>query len=412
MEEAENKGLGTDIRQTKGFLLGSISSGHGVFHWYIQSFWVILPSLAKDMALSPVQVGSLITMRELVSGLIGLPAGLVTDMLRRRWRIIMAGCIGLLGLAYSLLSLAPNYPLVLMAMLVVAIPSSVWHLPAMTALSQHFTQRRGLALALHGVGGNIGDAIGPVVTGFLLVVLIWRQVFQVYALPALLLAFVAWWALRHVGGKQEVVERRSDFFSQLRTARDMLSNLSLIGLVAVAGFRSAGQIAFLTFLPLYLTDILKMDPPQVGFHIGLLVFLGMFSGPLLGFLSDRWGRKTVLVPSLTVLGLLALALVIAESGYLLTLVIAGMGIFLYSLQAIIMATAMDIAGKGVEATTLGFLFTSRFLFSAASPPIAGAIYSYISVQAAFYYIGALFLLSALTVAVLPLTKSIPMETPL
>ena len=73
----------------------------------------------------------------------------------------------------------------------------------------------------------------------------------------------------------------------------------------------------------------------------------------------------------------------------MTILLAALGLFLYSDQPILTASAMDIVREGTAATTLGLLSTARFIFSAASPIIAGWLYS-IDANNLFYYTAALY----------------------
>jgi MFS family permease len=117
------------------------------------------------------------------------------------------------------------------------------------------------------------------------------------------------------------------------------------------------------------------------------------------------GRKPVLVFGFLAIGLLTLGLTWAGADWRLTLLVGALGLFVYSLQAIILAAAMDVTGRGVEATTVGFFFTGTFLFSAFSPLIAGYIIGLTeSTRSAFYYVGSLMLLAAFLVSLLPLRR--------
>lgn len=85
---------------------------------------------------------------------------------------------------------APIYYVLLAGMGMVAMSASIWHLPAAAALSHHFSHRRGMSFSFHGVGGNIGDVVAPVVTGALLGVLSWQGILNVYA--AIPLSWPSW----------------------------------------------------------------------------------------------------------------------------------------------------------------------------------------------------------------------------
>ena len=79
--------------RTGKFIVPGLAGGHAVFHWGLQSFLVLLPEIQAAFQLSGVGVGAILTVREVVSGLVTLPGGVVVDMLRRHWGIFLTVCI-------------------------------------------------------------------------------------------------------------------------------------------------------------------------------------------------------------------------------------------------------------------------------------------------------------------------------
>jgi len=75
-------------------MITSLAVGHTVFHWIIQSFVVLLPEIQSTFHLSGVGVGGIFTIRELVSGLVSLPGGVIVDGIRRHWGVLLALCLG------------------------------------------------------------------------------------------------------------------------------------------------------------------------------------------------------------------------------------------------------------------------------------------------------------------------------
>ncbi len=72
------------------WLLGVITTGHSIVHWFQQLFPVILPSIKAGLGISDVQVGALATARQLTAGILNLPTGLVADSLVRYRAFILA----------------------------------------------------------------------------------------------------------------------------------------------------------------------------------------------------------------------------------------------------------------------------------------------------------------------------------
>ncbi len=438
----------TGVRRTAAFIIGGLTSGHGVFHWIAQSFIVVMPEV-RDLLLggSSVAVASIQSTREVVSGVVALPGGVLTDALRRYWGWVMAACMGLFGIGWLLMASAgwlvpgaswvaqtsgtgeqvsgqlnpAGYALLLFGMAVVGVAASVWHLPAMAALSSHFRERRGSVLSFHGVGGNVGDVIGPPLTGILLVALSWQAIISIYAVVPIFLTLLVFWAFRDIGHRaQEAAgtQTAEALRSQLAETKLIVRNARVWGIMTVAGLRGMAYLGFVTVLPLYLADELGLiaegedgrsfeNLALRGGLIGLLVFVGIFASPVTGYLSDRFGRKLILIPGLIALGVITLLMApLGDTLVVMSVLLAALGLFLYSDQPILTAAAIDIVREGTAATTLGLLSTSRFVFSAASPLIAARLYSW-DADYLFYYTAALYAAAVVVLAFIPLPLAQP-----
>ena len=437
----------TGFRRRATFIIGGLTSGHGVFHWIAQSFIVVLPEV-RDLLLggSVIAVTSIQTTREIMSGVVSLPGGVLTDALRRYWGWVMAVCMALFGVGWLLMaaagwqvpgsswlasqesvaaggssSLNPvGYALLIIGMAIVAVAASVWHLPAMAALSSHFSHRRGSVLSFHGVGGNVGDVLGPVLTGILLATLTWQAIISLYAAVPIFLAFLVFWAFRDIGERaQAAADEREQpagtMRAQVEETKLLVRNPRIWGITVVAGLRGMAYIGFITVLPLYLADVLGLTSSDEygdlrnlalrGSLIGLLVLVGIFASPLSGYLSDRFGRKLILIPAMLALTVITLLMApFGDSLAVMSALLAALGLFLYSDQPILTAAAMDIVREGTAATTLGLMSTSRFIFSAASPLIAGWLYEY-NPDNLFYYTAALYAVAVVLLIFIPLPRA-------
>jgi len=391
-----------DIRGSAGFILTGLSGGHSVFHWLTQSFLVMLPEVKAAFALSNVQVGSIISIRQMASGLITLPGGILSDMLRRQWGVILALCMAGFGVGWLVMGVSPIFPVLLLGLVFVAVSASIWHLPAMASLSHHFSHRRGTALSLHGVGGSIGEVFGPIVTGFLLGVLTWRGVLSVYSAAPVLLAVGVYWAFRDIGKTEGIDAAKPDTREQLRLTREVLKNPTLWAINLLVGMRGMAHMAFVTFLPIYLEEEINLGAGTRGLYIGLLTLVGILATPATGYLSDRLGRKLIVVPGLLWLSALSWLLVPSGSGVMLTAVIVLLGLFLFSDQPILTAAALDIVGRNVATTILGVLSFSRFGLSAVSPIFAGWLSDNWGIEAVFQYVAILYAVAAVILLALRL----------
>ena len=390
-----------NLRHSGSFILGGLSSGHGIFHWINTSFTVMGPEVRASFGISNLQVGAISSTREFAGGLISLPGGIVTDMLQRYWGVVLAICMAVFGIGWLVMGLAPLYPMLLVGMAMVAISSSVWHLPGVAALSLHFADRRGAALSIHGIGGSIGDVLGPLLTGVLLGAMTWRGILGVYAAVPLFLTFLVFWSFRDIGRGSDGASKRPDLQAQMAESRLLLKNKRLWGITLVAGLRGMAFVTMTTFLPLYLEDVAELSEWWRAAYIALMMAVGIVFTPVMGYLSDRMGRKLVLVPGMIFLAALSLLLALFGEGDALPVIVAALGIFLYSDQPILTAAALDVVGASVAGTMLGVLSFSRFALAAASPLIAGAMYD-ADTAFPFFYVAGLFALATAILLAVPL----------
>jgi len=393
-----------DLRLTARVMVSALATGHVAFHWIIQSFVVVLPEIQATFGLNAVGAGGILTMRELASGLVTLPGGVMVDLMRKWWGWLLAICVGASGLGSLLMGVSPVYPLLLAGVAVVAVSQSLWHLPASASLSHHFADRRGVMLSFHGVGGSIGDVAGPLITGALLLVMGWRGILSIYAVAPFFMAFMAVWAFRNIGDVREGEIKTADLAERVAMTKTLLKSPLLWGLTLVRGLRSMALVALVTLLPLYLGNELELSPFNRGFHIGMLIAVGLVAKPVAGLISDKLGRKQVLVPGLVWSCAITLLMVVFNDGVSLTITIALLGLFLYPDQPILTAALFDILGREVATTGLGVVSFASFLMAAASPLIAGVIYETAGFQAGLYYIAGLFALAAVVFALLPLSR--------
>ena len=383
-------------------MVSALAVGHVGFHWILQSFVVVVPEIQQTFGLNGVGVGGIQAVRELTSGLITLPGGVLVGMLRKWWSWLLAVCVGASGLGSLLMGASPVYPLLLIGVAVVSVSHSLWHLPAAASLSLHFPNRRGTMLSFHGVGGSVGDVAGPMITGALLVVMGWRGILSIYAIAPIFMAFMAVWVFKGIGGAKENAVQTAVLSERLSMTKTLLRSRLLQGMTMVRGLRSMALAALVTLLALYLGNDLDLAVFNRGFHISLLIAVGLLAKPVAGWLSDKLGRKQILVPGLIWSCVVALSMLVFDTGIPLIVTIALLGLFLYPDQPILTAALFDALGKEEATIGLGLVSFVSFMMAAVSPLIAGGLYELSGFHAGLIYVSILFALAALIFSLLSL----------
>ena len=393
-----------DVKQPhseRKFLLGTLTFGHTVIHWYQQMFPVFLPMIKADLGLSAVQVGGLMTAKQGASGLLTLPSGFAADAFNKHKATILGSALMIGGLAYVVASVAPTYFWILVFLTMLGAASALWHPSSVSTLSLQFSDRRGTAIALHGVGASIGDSVGPLCIGAMLLVVGWKDLAQWHLIPALILAFLMWRTVRqHYSAGPGGLTRRS-YFSGIK---GIFARPTVFMVMIASSFVGMARLSVTTFLPLYLAEEMNYDSFWLGFHWALLYAMGIFSQPLMGILSDKFSRKTVLLPSFATMGILYLLLPMPGGGFLLALIIAAMGMFFYGTGNIATAAVLDVASEQVQGTTQSFMTLFQQVVTLPAPIVAGFVVSHYGYATVFYYSSALLFSAAAVWAFIRIPK--------
>lgn len=395
---------GAGMKGNRVFVLSSLSVGHGLSHMFDQGFPLLITEIAAAMGLGTFRTAVLFAVRQGGSSATSLGGGPFIDHLKAYWGIILTACMLGHAVTFAAIGGSPTFALVVVVVLFMSVPGSLWHLPSAAAISQRFPDRRGFAISMHGFGSNIGNVCGPVVAGALLGVgfLIWRHIFFIYAGLAVFMSVFVWWSLKGLGREDGGLTGRS-LSQQFASALVLLRNPIVMALILAALLRGVGLNALFNWTPFYLRETLEMGTLQAGVYYALLTGMGIISAPVLGWLSDKVGRKAVLVPGFIVAGLLSVAVESAGGSLMLIPILAGLGLFSFALHQIIQASVLDYVGAGTEATAIGLLFGINGVIGIGSPFLASFIIEYFdSYGAVFYYAGILTLLTAAIVAVIPL----------
>jgi len=386
-------------RVTGRLAAGGIITGHTLQHFYGQGFYVILPAIYTWLGLTPVGAGVIGMVRQVSSGVATMIGGFFIDKLQHRRILILYLSMLLMGLGYLLVGLSPTYLLILLSLSLAGAAGAIWHPAALGLLSQRYPEHRGFLLALHRSSGNIGEILGPLSVGALLLVFVWQKVLFGAFPIAVVTALLLWTTLRWAGDWQIPTDQTSPqrmLREQFAALKEVLKNRGLVLLLLVSGISGLGQGSIMLWLPLYLQEAQGMGSLGIGVHVGLLSGVGIVSVPVIGILSDRFGRNRVIFMVLMVQAAIAILMALVGSGIILTILVGFMGAFLFALNPLVQAGALDIAeGKRLEGSMIGLLWGSNAAFSGVSPVLAGFLITSLGYGVLFWYIATVKVVAGL-----------------
>lgn len=366
-------------------LLTVITAGHFAIHWFQQLFPVVLPSIKSGLVLNDVQVGALTSARQLVHGTLDFPLGMVADAKVKYRAIFLASALVSMGVGYVLMGISSAFVLALCGVGLVGLGTALWHPAAAASLSNSFPERRATVLAVHGMGATVSDTLTPLGVGALLIAFQWENLLALQLVPGLLVGFLVWQGLRGLFTAGDSHASRS---TQFREIVELARHPVFLGISAAKGLAMMGRLVVQTFLPIYLQEHLGYSPFSLGLFIALLHAMGTISQPVLGFLSDRLGRKAVLFPSFMMQGALFMLLGAVPAGPPLIVVIAANGLFFYTLMNITYAAVMDVAGAKIQASSYGLASLVTEIVVVPTPIAAGIFIGRYGMNSAFVLAGA------------------------
>jgi MFS transporter, FSR family, fosmidomycin resistance protein len=269
--------------------MAALSSGHFATDLAQGALPALLPFLSDRFDLSYTMVGALVLGATISSSLIQPAFGLWSDARGALW--LLPGGVALAGIGMALASVAPSYPLVMLAVLASGIGVAAYHPEGSKFASYVSGERRARGMSLFSIGGNVGFALGPLVASFAIVTLgLGLEGGSLVAIPGLVIGAVLLALRRYLAGFAPAVMRR---VGEAR-ARSDRRGMSL--LISVIGLRSLAHMGLFTFVPLY--ELERGNSAGYGTRLlALFLFAGAVGTLLGGPAADRFGRRTVLLVS-------------------------------------------------------------------------------------------------------------------
>jgi MFS family permease len=385
-----------------------ISLGHSLTHWYPATFYLLLPIIGAELGLSFSQIGLIMTCQYLAGAVANVPGGVLVDTVGRKG-LLMAVSLFWVGFPYLLMGFSHSYVMLLLCVMMVGIGNSLWHPTAIPTLARRYPERKGLVLSLHGMGGNAGDAIAPLVIGTLLAVFTWRHVVIMNVVPGLLMSvlLLVFLGTLQLGPKKKAAAPGEEaapgqsLAEYGRNLRQLLRNRSLVLLSTSGAFRSMTQNALLTFLPLYLARELGYSIMLVGASMFALQAAGLAAAPVAGHLSDRMGRRTVVMTSMAMTAVVLVFMALAGKSPIFIAFIAVLGFVLYALRPVLQAWLLESTPKNMGGSSIGILFGAQSLGSSIAPLIGGVIADRYGLGATFYFLAGTIVCANLLIVLMP-----------
>jgi len=254
----------------------------------------LLPFLVAERGLSLAAAGALVLASTVSSSVVQPLFGIFSD--NRPIPALMALGVLLAGIGMSLVGIAPSYPLIFLCVVVSGIGVAAFHPEAARFANYVSGSRRAQGMSFFSVGGNVGVALGPVLTTpFVLLFSLPGTLFL--ALPASLMAAVLFYETpRMLAFKPQTTEERGE--EPVAAPEHWGPFTRMVGVVAVRSFVYFGLVAFVAS---YYERVLGTSPALGNAALTVMLFGGAVGTLIMGPLADRFGRRTVVGASMLLL---------------------------------------------------------------------------------------------------------------
>ncbi len=311
-----------------------LSLGHLITDIYQGALPAILPFLKAKLGLTYTTAGIILVASNLTSSVIQPLFGFLSDK-KEKALFLPLGCL-CAGIGFSLLSMPSHYVGILILVLVSGLGIASYH-PEGYKTAYYFTgDRMVTGMSIFSVGGNLGVALGPIISLYIITHLgfSFLPLMLVFSILFTALVLYSWKALTIP--KIGPVENKKDHSATAKGAY-----VSLFMITATVITRSWTQIGIVTYIPFYYIDYLKENPLYAGKLISVFL-LGGVLGTLAGSpLADRWGHKLYLTLSLLLTSLI-LPLILVVKGGMLFLVLGLAGMILISSFTVTIVMAQQL----------------------------------------------------------------------
>lgn len=283
-------------------ILFAISSVHLLNDSMQSVVSALFPIFEDSLGLKFGQIGWIAFTLNMTSSVLQPVVGILSDKRPAPWMLpVGMGCsmLGMAGLAY-----APNFWLLLLAVVFVGLGSAVFHPEGSRVVYFAAGERRGLAQSIYQVGGNFGQALAPLMTIYIFVPLGQRGAvfgtFLAITAIAILLRVVPWYAAQLEAKGKPVKKGTSTGKASLQD--EMYSNkviaLALTLLIIIVFARSWYSAGLMNFYQFYLQESYGLSIKAAQVPLFLFMAAGVLGTFLGGILADRFGRKLMMLFSI------------------------------------------------------------------------------------------------------------------
>ncbi len=341
----------------------------------------IFSILREEFSLSLQQLGIIAAIPPLLQALFAIPIGLLSDRVGSKKMVLLSLLVAMLG---AILASQTTSPLMfIVAISLVYLNTTIYHPASYSFTAKIFNdENRPKALGLHGAGGTLGHAMGPLSVSILIGLLAWewRQVYLLLAAPLLIGVIMVLFLKEEIsenGGEEEPTV-------EVETGAKSILSLNMIMFLTYSALRMMAGSMISNFIVLYLQDVKHLNIAAASFIFSGTMLLGFIAAPVGGFMAVRFGEKKWILASFSLGCLLFATSIFIKDVTIFAILYIGYG-FCNTLGMAARSSIMArLSPSGQRGLGYALFFLPGSIMGAVAPVLAGLVAEAFGFTTIFY----------------------------
>ena len=364
------------MHKENNIILAVTAFSHLAVHAQMMVFPTLLLLFHKEFGLGMDTLGIMATVGAFMFGLGAIPAGFLEGKLGGRTLLLIYQVGSAIGGLLIVLASGPVQMTIGLGIL--GLSSSIYHPAGLTILSRQLI-RLSRGLAIHGIAGSIGLALGPLLAGLAAEFGSWQVSYLIWVMLQVVLALITFLFIHKQDQPKDIQDVK--FFTTANKPSMILYYIMAITL----GFSFGG---FTTYMPslfgMQNEGIFKVFPVtlRAGFFTTLVFLSGIVGQTIGGFLGDKYNRAHLLwiiiivnIPFMSLMGY--------TEGWLLLLSSIALGIVYFLNQPVSNALLADLTPSSHRGIGYGISFFLSFGIGGIAPAVSGWITEHYAIEMVF-----------------------------
>lgn len=377
----------------KRFTLWLVSLSHALNHLQYSITSVLYPVMMSDLGFGFLELGVLSAISNLTGQGLQVTYGFLAGFLKRT--VILGLGNSILGISVLFHALLGSYPQLIAARVFSSLGSSPQHPMGSSILSRYFPKARGWALTFHYTAGNVGSFLAPLTASFLLLYMGWRLVFIVAGIPSLLMGLCFFLLRDWAPSADESARKKKTVQASLHAYLECLKNRNILftSLVLMVGAAGRGTGINITYLVPFFMEKFGVTASTSGLLLTVLQGAGLVGPLAIGWLSDRFGKRTPMVQLTLLLSAITTVWFVHHSvlGPLFFLNLVLYGAFVQARGSLTQAMIGDFASDELADAAFSIYYFVGFMSGPVWTLITGYIMDRYGFTPAFYVAGSTYL---------------------